>query len=135
MYFLVAVAAVIQDGDKFLCMRRSAHKDALPGKWETLSGRVEIGEEPLECMAREIDEEAGLKVDEHVHLDARPVTSYQTSRLDDAMIVIVYRAQYLQGEIKMSQEHDAYAWLTWQEFAQRSDFKELIKATEMALKV
>lgn len=135
MHFVVAVAAIIQNDNKVLCMKRSTHKEAYPGVWETLSGRIEIGEEPLECIAREIYEEAGLVAGEHIHLDARPITSYQTTRLDDAMIVIVYRAQYFDGEIKMSQEHEAYAWLTLEEFSQHSSLNELIDAVEKTLKI
>lgn len=135
MHFVVAVAAIIQNENKVLCMKRSTHKEAHPGVWETLSGRVEIGEEPLECVTREIEEEAGLFVGEHIHLDPRPITSYQTTRLDDAMIVIVYRAQYFDGDIKMSQEHEAYAWLTLDEFSQHSSLNELVDAVEKALKV
>jgi len=58
---IVAVAALIYQQGRVLAMRRSPQRDAGPGLWETLSGRVLPGEEPLDAMRREILEEAGLQ--------------------------------------------------------------------------
>lgn len=123
-YYVVAVAAIIFDRDKVLAMQRSVKKDAGPGLWETLSGRVEEGEEPLEAIKREITEECGLEV----VVDSRPVQAYSSRRKNDPMILIIYRARYLSGEVKMSDEHDDYAWLTPDEFAARSTLKKLVEA-------
>ena len=38
--FIVAVAAIVVRSGTVLAMRRAPHKDAGPGLWETLSGRV-----------------------------------------------------------------------------------------------
>lgn len=127
--FVVAVAALIVRGGRILSMRRSRHKDAGPGLWETLSGRVLAGEEPLAAVAREIDEECGLAVD----LDPRPVTAYSTVRIDLPMVVIVYRGLSASGEVLLSEEHEAYAWLTPDELAQRSPLQPLVAAARTAL--
>jgi hypothetical protein len=44
------------------------------------------------------------------------------------MIVIVYRAEYLSGEVVRSSEHDDHAWLTPDEFAERSGLNKLAQA-------
>jgi 8-oxo-dGTP pyrophosphatase MutT (NUDIX family) len=126
--YVVAVAALIFGGGKVLAMRRSPHKDAGAGLWETLSGRVHPGEEPLEAARREILEECGLSV----ALDPRPVASYSAKRNGEDMIVILYRADYLGGEVVMSAEHDAYAWLSPQAFAERSTLFKLAQVVSMA---
>jgi ADP-ribose pyrophosphatase YjhB (NUDIX family) len=127
--FVVAVAAVIVKEDRVLAMRRAPDKDAGAGLWETLSGRVEIDEDPREAIAREILEESGLEVD----LDERPIDCYAARRGDDPMIVIVYRATWRAGEVQRSPEHDAHAWWTPAEFRQRSMLPRLADAVDRAI--
>jgi 8-oxo-dGTP pyrophosphatase MutT (NUDIX family) len=109
-------------------MRRSPQKDAGAGLWETLSGRVEVGEEPLETVKREIHEECGLEV----KVDPRPVTSYYATRNGVPMILIVYRAEYLSGEVMRSDEHDEHAWLSPQEFARMTTLEKLAQVVFLA---
>jgi 8-oxo-dGTP diphosphatase len=127
--YVVAVAAVIFREGKVLTMRRAATNDAGAGLWETLSGRVSLGEEPLETVKREILEESGLTVE----VEPRPFTVYQARRKILPMIVIVYRAKYVSGEVVLSKEHDAYAWLTSEEFAKRSTLTKLVDTVQKAV--
>ena len=85
--YIVAVAAIIIRDGKVLAMRRSKTKDAGAGLWETLSGRVGLGEEPLEAVRQEIIEECGLEVE----VEIRPFTAYQARRNDAPMMVLIYR--------------------------------------------
>ncbi len=130
-YFVAAVAAIIFKGDRILAMKRSVNKDAGPGLWETLSGRIEAGEDPLDALQREIDEECGLTVE----IDPRPVKSYHASRNGHPMILIIYRARYLSGSVKRSEEHDEHAWLTPDEFADISTLHRLVDAVHEAAKL
>jgi 8-oxo-dGTP diphosphatase len=127
--YVVAVAAIIFREGKVLTMRRAATNDAGAGLWETLSGRVSLGEEPLETVKREILEESGLTVE----VEPRPFTVYQARRKVLPMIVIVYRAKYVAGEVVLSKEHDAYAWLTPEEFAKRSTLTKLVDTVQKAV--
>jgi 8-oxo-dGTP pyrophosphatase MutT (NUDIX family) len=126
--FVLAVCAVIRDGDRVLAMRRAPHKDAGAGLWETISGRVEPGEEPLDAIAREIHEETGLEVE----LDPRPIDAYAARRNEHPMCVIVYRATRTGGEVVRSHEHDDHAWLTPHELRARTPFARLCDAVERA---
>jgi|SRR5690625_403360 len=125
---IVAVAALIFDGDKLLCMRRSPQKDVGAGTWETLSGRVEPGEHPDDAILREIEEESGLDIE----LDYRPVTAYAALRGQEPMTVILYRAKWKGGEVRRSEEHDRHAWLTPDQFAERTHLKPLVDAARLA---
>jgi 8-oxo-dGTP pyrophosphatase MutT (NUDIX family) len=130
-YFVAAVAAVIFKEGRVLSMKHSVNKDAGPGIWETLSGRIDAGEEPLDAVKREIMEESSLEVE----IDPRPVTAYQATRMGEPMILLIYRADYKAGEVEMSPEHDDFAWLTPDEFAEKSSLNKLVdvvyKAAEM----
>ena len=126
---VVAVAALIVRDQRVLSLRRAPANLAGPGLWETVSGRVEQGEEPWAALEREIVEESGLSV----ALEPRPWTAYAASRRGKPMIVILYRARYLAGEVKLSDEHDAFAWLSAAEFAERSSLRPLCDAVASAL--
>lgn len=120
-HILAVSALVVKDG-RVLAMRRAATKDAGAGLWETLSGRVEPGEEPLAAVRREILEETGLDVE----VEERPLTAYLAERLGVPMVLVVYRARWRGGEVVRSDEHDAHAWLTAEEFARRSELGPLV---------
>jgi 8-oxo-dGTP pyrophosphatase MutT (NUDIX family) len=127
--YIVAVAAIVIHEGRVLAMRRSASKDAGAGIWETLSGRVPFGEEPLDAIKREILEECALNVE----VDHFPFTAYQAMRNGVPMMVLVYRGVYLGGKVILSDEHDAYAWLTPDEFAQKSSLKKLVDTVYKAM--
>lgn len=128
--FIVAVAAVIVKGDRILAMRRASTKDAGACLWETLSGRVEHGEQPLETMRREILEESGLTT----RVWERPVTAYAASRGSEPMIVIVYRADWMGGAVRRSREHDAHLWCTPRRFSRLSTLQPLVQAVYLAMR-
>jgi 8-oxo-dGTP pyrophosphatase MutT (NUDIX family) len=102
----VAVTVLVFREDRMLCMRRAATKDAAPGLWEGVSGRVRAGEDPLAAARREVDEETGLRVRIH----PRPIDVYAATRREEPMTVIVFVADYQEGEVVLSDEHDAYRW-------------------------
>ncbi len=128
-HHVVAVAGLVIQGDRVLAMRRAATNTAGPGLWETISGRVEHGEEPLAAVIREIAEESGLVVD----VEPRPFAAYAAQRRGLPMIVIPFRARYLSGEVRLSEEHDAYEWCTREAFRARSTLAPLVAVVERAL--
>jgi 8-oxo-dGTP diphosphatase len=125
---VVAVAALVIRGDRMLALRRAPTNLAGPGLWETVSGRVEHGEEPSAAVIREIAEESGLTVE----LETRPFASYAAQRRGLPMIVILFRARYLSGQVQLSDEHDAFAWCTAEEFRARSTLAPLVAVVERA---
>jgi 8-oxo-dGTP diphosphatase len=126
--FVAAVAVFVFRGDRLLAMRRARTKDAAPGAWEALSGRVRPGEQPLAAAAREAREECGLDV----AIEPRPVTAYVASRNREEMIVVAFRARSSAGEVTLSDEHDRFAWMTPREFAGACPFPPLVEAAELA---
>lgn len=53
------VCAIITDAAGRVLAARRPHDKALPGKWEFPGGKVEVDEEPIEALEREILEELG----------------------------------------------------------------------------
>lgn len=123
---IVAVAVIVRREGRVLALRRAATKDAGPGLWEAVSGRIEVDEEPLAAAEREVLEETGLAVE----IDPRPLTAYHALRLGEPMIVIVYAADSASGEVRISDEHDAWDWLDAEAFANRSSLEKLVEAVQ-----
>jgi len=108
---VVAVAAVVWQDDRLLALRRGSKRQAA-GHWGVVTGGLEPSEQPLAAVLREIDEETGLVVE----LDPAPVTAYLGQLDGDGMVVVVYQAHHLGGEVALDAENDVFAWLTPQEF-------------------
>lgn len=133
---VVAVAALIvrsgenpHEAPRILALRRAPTNLAGAGLWETVSGRIEHGEEPLAAVLREIDEESALEVT----IDPRPYATYAARRRGLPMIVILFHARYRAGEVRLSAEHDAYAWLTAADFRDRSTLSPLVEVVARVL--
>jgi len=126
--FIVAVVIAVFRGGRVLAMRRAPDKDAGAGAWEALSGRVRPGEPPLEAALREAGEECDLEV----AIDPRPIASYAAKRNRDDMIVVAYRAASEAGDVALSAEHDAFSWMTLEEFSRACPFPQLVETVRLA---
>jgi 8-oxo-dGTP diphosphatase len=124
----VAVTVWVFRGDRVLSMQRSASQSAGPGLWEGVSGRVVAGEDPIVAARREVVEETGLLV----RVSERPVTAYSAGRRGEPMTVIVFRSDHERGEVKLSEEHDAYRWCTVDELSELGVPAQLIDAARRA---
>lgn len=129
--YIVAVAALIFREGKVLAMRRAAWKDAGAGQWETLSGRLQPGEQPFEAVQRECREECALTV----RFDTRPVGASQALRGDQPMVVLYYRADHVAGEVIRSPEHDAHAWMSPEAFSSVTPFAPLAEMVRKAARL
>jgi len=54
---------VIADRGRMLILRRAAAMTYQPGAWDLPGGHLALGEDFIECLRREVDEETGLRVD------------------------------------------------------------------------
>lgn len=122
------VVAIVRDG-RVLALRRAAHKAVGAGRWESVSGKVEAGEEPHAAAVREAREETGLEI----AVEPRPVDAYTAEHAGRPMLVVVYRGHAPAGAARPSDEHDAAAWLTTAEIAARGSWPRLVLALERAL--
>lgn len=128
-HYVGAVSVLVFWNKRLLSLRRVPTADAAPGAWEVISGRLKRGEQPYACALRELAEEAGL----HMPVDPRPVDARQTLRGSRLMMVVYYRACLSLPNatepppVRLSNEHDAFAWLTAEEFATRCSFPLLVE--------
>lgn len=101
-------AAIIRLEDRILICQR-AEGGSCPGLWEFPGGKLEAGESLEECLIRECKEELGM----HIGIqDVYMQTSYKYS--DKEMDFIFFRAEMINGEIKMK-VHQDIKWVKVQE--------------------
>ncbi|NTU85580.1 MAG: (deoxy)nucleoside triphosphate pyrophosphohydrolase [Chloroflexales bacterium] len=96
----VAAAVITRADGAVLLARRRAGK-AHAGLWEFPGGKLEPGETPEQCLARELREELGVAV---------VVGAYVATGLDGPVKLLGYRARILSGEPRLT-DHDALAWV------------------------
>jgi len=127
--FVAAVCALVRKDGRILSMRRSLSKDASPGIWEAISGRIEPGEDPLAAVRREILEESGLEVEVH----PRPLSAHTSERAGIPMLIVYYLAEWKSGAVRLSEEHDAFEWLDAEGFEFRTPIAPLARAVRQVL--
>jgi 8-oxo-dGTP diphosphatase len=59
----IVAALLVRDGRVLLC-HRAAGRRWYPDVWDLPGGHVERGEEPIEALARELEEEVGIQIEE-----------------------------------------------------------------------
>lgn len=109
--FNVAVAVVIQDGNKILITRRSPGREHAPNEWEAgITGRVMQGETCEEAALRETKEELGIAI--------KLITPFKTfhfyrGKEKAEHLGVNFWALYTGGDIVLNRdEQTEYKWVT-----------------------
>ncbi len=108
---IIVTCALITDGPKVLAARRGAAMRH-PGKWEFPGGKLEPGEDPLDCIQREIKEELGIEV-----VVTGDLTPNQHSYPDLDLVLLPFTCSWISGELLLG-EHDLAEWFTTAELAE-----------------
>ncbi len=113
--FKVAFKAIIRNNNnKILVIKRSAKEEVFEKLWDIPGGRMNFGEMPVEALTREIKEETGLTVN-----ILNPFTVWSFMAQDDLQVIgITMLADYVSGEVTLSEEHTEYKWIDPKEFAE-----------------
>ncbi len=95
MSFPVSIKAVIFIDNKVILLKNERDEWELPG------GRLELGEQPIECIKREVEEELALDISVKDIID-----SWLFEVIPGKHVVIVtYYCEVNSGTIKISHEH------------------------------
>ena len=126
----VAVKAVIRNQDgKFLIVREGQ-------RWQAVGGRLDKGERLEEGLRRETKEETGiedLEVGKVIHVDewfAKPEGDLKH------IVALFFMCKTNATNVVLSDEHEAYAWITTDELSEYGDTieKEIKEAIILASK-
>ena len=104
-------AAIIESDDKILIAQRKSEDDIFGGLWEFPGGKIENGETPEECMARELMEELEIKVKV-----GTLITSNKHRYPAGIFELLAYRVQHISGNFVLN-DHNAIKWITIDEIS------------------
>jgi 8-oxo-dGTP diphosphatase len=114
----VGMAAIIEKDDKILILKRSKDKDFAPNTWETVTGRLDADESPVDGILREVHEETKLKVEVQYPLD---VGFFYRGGKEFPMVFISFYCKYIEGDVNFTWEHSEYRWVTLEEALELPD--------------
>jgi len=112
----IAKAIIIDDNEKFLIMRTSMHQTFI-GQWDLPGGHIMINENIVDGLIREVYEETSLII-------INPMELYKKQKITFFMIDMP------KGQIKLSDEHDKYELISFDEinnYEISDKFKEAIR--------
>lgn len=89
---IVAAGVLIEDGRVLLSRRKEGTH--LEGRWEFPGGKTEPGEDPRAALARELEEELGIRA---VVGDIAEVTFHRYDDAEKAVLLLFYFAQRAPG--------------------------------------
>ncbi len=107
---------IIDSKGQILVIRRSPYDTRRTNKWDFPGGGYEQGEDVIDAIKREVHEEVGLTA-----CTVSPV--YIASGIDHAsqfmdgetVFAICYLCSDWEGEVKVSDEHSEYKWVSKEE--------------------
>lgn len=106
MGMIDVAAAVIENREGHILIARRKPEITLGGYWEFPGGKIEAGETPGECAARELHEEMDVRV-ETGDIVAETVHDYGGGKV---VRLIAVRAILLGGHIRLH-DHDDIRWV------------------------
>jgi len=112
----VPITAIIENSGQFLFVKRSRHSTNMAGKWVFPGGRLEKGEDVIQALYRELDEETGLIFAD----DFAFLSSYFFLRMEDQSSSqgLVFLVRSLNREIKKEDPSiEEYRWINPEDIA------------------
>ncbi len=108
---------------KFLLLQRNPVKYPEVGaKWDIVGGRINPGLPLLENLKREVMEEAGLEIVG----DPKLILAQDIIKTDKHVVRLTYMGEAA-GEVKLSEEHSEFRWLSIEEFSKLEPMDKYIK--------
>lgn len=124
MELQVGVKILLKNRDgKFLLLQRNPIKYPEVGaKWDIVGGRINPGLSLLENLKREVMEEAGLEIVG----DPKLILAQDILKTDKHVVRLTYIGEAV-GEVKLSEEHSEFRWLSIEEFSKLEPMDKYIK--------
>jgi 8-oxo-dGTP diphosphatase len=110
---LFVVAAALIDGEGRVLLQQRAPHRSMPGLWEFPGGKVENGETPEAALARELEEELGVRVE----LGAMTPIAFASDTLGDRhLVLLLYKAREWEG-VPYPLDASAIRWVSVEDMA------------------
>ena len=126
---ILAVTGVIRNDNKFLIIKRSNKEVAFPGKWAFPGGKAERGENIMQTLTREIEEEVGLQIDNSKEY----LKDYTFERPDGHNVIgLVFLVSAKSKDVILSNDFEDYKWIKHEELKDYNHIPGMEKEVEAA---
>lgn len=103
---------------KFLIIQRASDLLIYPNVWQVITGTLEADETAVHCALREVKEEIGINLSDAKLFTIPYITKFFVPKKDYISLAPVFGAIIdINSEIVLSAEHQAYKWVSAEEFA------------------
>lgn len=104
----IAVKAFIINDGKLLILKRVENDIQKPGIWEIPGGRIDIRENMISGLMREVKEEAGLDIEVNREISIRNFVRDDKQKIE--MHIFLCNAVN-DCKIRLSEEHSSFEWV------------------------
>lgn len=130
---LTIKGVVVRDEKEVLLLKR-AKGQTNPKKYDLPGGRLDKGETIEEALKREVFEETGLEVEMGDILKATEFPK-KDKNFKEEKRGLRFIAYYKSGEVNLSEEHDSYEWLSFDEALEKLSEKDEFEREKRKLSV
>jgi 8-oxo-dGTP diphosphatase len=123
----LVVAALIQRGDELLICQRAANKP-MPLKWEFPGGKVEPGEQFRAALARELEEELGIRATIGREVSA---LHFVYGKEDFAVELRFFSVEHFEGEV----QNRIFADVRWEKVSRLAEYDFLEADLELVQQI
>jgi 8-oxo-dGTP diphosphatase len=102
----VAGKAVVRRDGRILLLQRSLKSHFDPGRWELPGGKIDYGENLVDALQREVQEEVGLVIKV-----GRPFKTWHFMKEPFWVTGVTFLCDYVSGEVNLSSEHADSVWI------------------------
>lgn len=123
----IIIHTIITKKGEVLILKRSKSNFFLSGEWDTPSGTLKDGEDPIDGAVRETKEETGLDINNLVLFSFNSVVD---KAKDKQFITLIFLAECIVNSRKIvlnKREHDDFQWIN---LNQVKNFKTVFWLTE-----
>lgn len=119
-------ALLIKDGNKILVSRDIGH-----AKWDLPGGRLHVGEDPKEGLAREVKEEIGVEIEVGRPLFTASIPAYRETKVSFMVLHEAHLKNPAQEFVLAPDEIEEVRWVTKEEalaLPMWDEYKRALKA-------
>ena len=103
----LTMRGLLKEQEKILILKRHPKSNTNPNCWELVGGKVDPGEDFDKALIREFNEETNLKIK-----IGDLIGAVQEDFPHKRTVAIVMNVEVLSGEIKISDEHIDWKWVS-----------------------
>lgn len=118
---------------EYLLLKYPSSAKTKKAYWDLPKGHIEEGENEIDTVKREVEEETGLKDIEIIEGFKQSIKYFfRWEEKNIFKIVVFYLAEAKSGEVKISEEHIGYQWLPYEQAIKQLTFKNAKEVVKKA---